>query len=143
MKSIAQYLFLIIFLTSCNVLNFSEGELTTDLKLEADEISNIQDIEATFTVRNKTKEPITFEFSTGCQLGFKVLDRGISIFNSEENQLCTEALTSFTLKRDESKSLQIPHHFGDTKLESGDYSIKTFLIGFENEVSASKEFVVN
>jgi len=141
MKTIAQSLLLIFFLASCNVLNFSEGEVTTDLKLESDEISNIQDIEATFTVRNGTDEAKTYSFNSGCQSAFKVLKEGKEVFDASKNVFCTAALTSLTLQKKESKVITIPKYF-DVELAPGKYTFKAFLIGYENEVEASKEFVV-
>jgi len=141
MATITRYLFLLIFLTSCNVLNFSEGELTTNLKLESDEISNIQDIEATFTIRNGTDEAKTYGFSSGCQSAFKVLKGGKEVFDSYKGMVCTMATTSFTLQKRENKVIEM-HRYFDIELEPSKYTFKSYLIGYENEVSASKEFVV-
>ncbi len=45
------------------MINFGSGDLATDLELEDKEITNVQDIEATFTVRNKTRETKEYNFS--------------------------------------------------------------------------------
>jgi len=138
-KVIAQYLF--IFITSCNVLNFSEGEVTTNLKLESDEISNLRDIEATFTVRNGTDETKKYSFSSGCQSAFKVLKEGVEVFNSIQNIGCTQATSSLKLQKRESKTVAIPKYL-DEELEPDKYIFKAFLIGYEQEVSASKKFFI-
>ncbi|MEP2446918.1 MAG: hypothetical protein ABJI69_06805 [Balneola sp.] len=38
----------LLLLVSCNVINFGSGDLKTDLELEETEITNVQDIDATF-----------------------------------------------------------------------------------------------
>ncbi|MFY0684769.1 MAG: hypothetical protein JXR20_09460 [Balneola sp.] len=141
MRTIAQFLLLVFFLTSCNVLNFSEGELTTAVKLESSDVSNVQDIEATFTVRNGTDKAKTYEFNSGCQSAFKILSKGTEVFNSSQHIGCIRMLTSLTLQKRESKVITIQKHF-DVELEPGNYTFKAFLIGYEESVSASREFVV-
>lgn len=142
MNRLALIFTLIVFFISCSVLSFGDGELTTDLKIESNEISNIQDIEATFTVRNAASNSKTYNFNSGCQAAFKILREGVEVFDSAKNVFCTQALTSFVLKKNESKSFSLPKYF-DVALEQGNYSIKAYLIGYEDEVNASKKFVVN
>ncbi|MFY0684770.1 MAG: hypothetical protein JXR20_09465 [Balneola sp.] len=141
MRTIAQSLLLIFFLTSCNVLNFSEGELSTAVKLESSDVSNVQDIEATFTIRNGTDDPKTYAFTSGCQSAFKVLKEGVEVFDSYKGTGCTMAISSLTLQKRESKVITMQRPF-DIELGPGNYIIKAFLIGYEDNVSASKEFVV-
>lgn len=144
MKATVTYIFCFsILLISCNVINFGSGDLATDLELKEKEITTVQDIKGVFIVRNKTKESIKYEFLTGCQVGFKVLSEERVLFNSEKNQICTEALTSFTLKPKEIKSLKLLGRFDNTELKTGNYAIKAYLIGYEDEVYATKSFSVN
>jgi uncharacterized membrane protein len=124
------------------VINFDSGDLTTDLELGDTEITNVQDIDATFTVRNKTDETKEYSFSSGCQISFIITKDGTKIIRSEENLFCTMALASFKLEKDESKTFELPTYF-DIDLKPGTYSIKAYLIGYEDEVFATKSFSVN
>lgn len=124
------------------MLNFGSGDLTTDLELEKTEITNVQDIEATFSVRNKTDETKEYSFSSGCQVSFLITENSTKIIKAEEKLICTMALTSFKLEKDESKTFELPTYF-DIDLKSGAYSIKAYLIGYEDEVYATKSFSVN
>lgn len=124
------------------MINFGSGDLTTDLKLGEAEITNVQDIDATFTVRNKTDETKEYSFSSGCQISFIITKDGTKIIRSEENLFCTMALASFKLEKDESKTFELPTYF-DIDLKPGTYSIKAYLIGYEDEVFATKSFSVN
>ena len=143
MKSTVIYIFCFsIFLISCNVINFGSGDLSTDLELEDKEITNVQDIEATFTVRNKTRETKEYSFSSGCQVSFLITENGTKIIKAEEKLICTRALTSFKLEKDESKTFELPTYF-DIDLNPGTYSIKAYLIGYEDEVFSTKSFIVN
>lgn len=124
------------------MINFDSGDLTTDLELEKTEITNVQDIEATFSVRNKTDETKEYSFSSGCQVSFLITENSTKIIKAEEKLICTMALTSFKLEKDESKTFELPTYF-DIDLKSGAYSIKAYLIGYEDEVYATKSFSVN
>jgi len=124
------------------VINFGSGDLTTDLKLGEAEITNVQDIEATFTVRNKTDETKEYSFSSGCQISFIISENGTKIIKAEEKLICTMALASFKLEKDESKTFELPTYF-DIDLKPGTYSIRAYLIGYEDEVFATKSFIVN
>lgn len=124
------------------MINFGSGDLTTDLKLGEAEITNVQDIEATFTVRNKTDETKEYSFSSGCQISFIISENGTKIIKAEEKLICTMALASFKLEKDESKTFELPTYF-DIDLKPGTYSIRAYLIGYEDEVFATKSFSVN
>lgn len=124
------------------MINFDSGDLTTDLELGDTEITNVQDIDATFTVRNKTDETKEYSFSSGCQISFIITKDGTKIIRSEENLFCTMALASFKLEKDESKTFELPTYF-DIDLKPGTYTIKAYLIGYEDEVFATKSFSVN
>lgn len=124
------------------MINFGSGNLTTDLELEKKEITNVQDIEATFSVRNKTDETKEYSFSSGCQVSFLITENSTKIIKAEEKLICTMALTSFKLEKDESKTFELPTYF-DIDLKPGTYSIKAYLIGYEDEVFATKSFSVN
>lgn len=128
-------------LISCNVINFGSGDLTTDLELEDTEITNVNDIDATFTVSNKTDETKEYSFSSGCQVSFLITKGDTKIIRSEENLFCTMALTSFKLEKDESKTFDLPTYF-DIDLVPGTYSMKAYLIGYEKEVFATRSFTV-
>ncbi len=124
------------------MINFGSGNLTTDLELGEAEITNVQDIDATFSVRNKTDETKEYSFSSGCQVSFLITENSTKIIKAEEKLICTMALTSFKLEKDESKTFELPTYF-DIDLKSGAYSIKAYLIGYEDEVYATKSFSVN
>lgn len=123
------------------MINFGSGDLTTDLELEDTEITNVKDIDATFLVRNKTDETKEYSFSSGCQVSFLITKGDTKIIRSEENLFCTMALTSFKLGKDESRSFKLPTYF-DIDLMPGTYSIKAYLIGYEDEVFALENFLV-
>lgn len=142
MNRIALIFTLIVFFISCTVLSYGDEELTTDLKIESNEISNIQDIEAIFTIRNETDKSKTYSFNSGCQSAFKVLKGGKEVFDATKKVFCTAVLTSLTIQKRESKVIAIPRYF-DVELSPGKYTFKAFLIGYEDEVNATKEFVVN
>lgn len=123
------------------MINFGSGDLTTDLELEDTEITNVNDIDATFTVSNKTDETKEYSFSSGCQVSFLITKGDTKIIRSEENLFCTMALTSFKLEKDESKTFDLPTYF-DIDLVPGTYSMKAYLIGYEKEVFATRSFTV-
>lgn len=124
------------------MINFGSGNLTTDLELEKKEITNVQDIDATFSVRNKTDETKEYSFSSGCQVSFLITENSTKIIKAEEKLICTMALASFKLEKDESKTFELPTYF-DIDLKPGTYSIRAYLIGYEDEVFATKSFSVN
>lgn len=130
-----------ILLISCNVINFGSGNLTTNLELGDTEITNVQDIDATFTVRNKTDETKEYSFSSGCQVSYLLSKDGVKKLRSEENLGCIAVLTNIELSPNESETFKLPTLF-DVKLESGNYSIKAYLIGYEDEVFATRSFTV-
>lgn len=131
----------LLLLVSCNVINFGSGDLTTDLELGEAEITNVQDIEATFSVRNKTDETKGYSFSSGCQISFIISENGTKIIKAEEKLICTRALTSFKLEKGESKTFELPTYF-DIDLKPGTYTIKAYLIGYENNVFSVENFSV-
>ncbi len=124
------------------MINFGSGDLTTDLELGEVEITNIGDIDATFTVKNGTNEKKKYHFATGCQYAFKIKQNGVKVFYSEENQGCTLATTSFELTKNESKEFSFSNYF-DKQLEKAEYTLKVYLIGYEDEVYATKAFRVD
>ena len=142
MKTKVQYLFLALFLASCNISNSLDYGIETNLKLESKKISNLSDIEATFTIRNGTDETKGYGFASACQFGFEILREGVEVFDLAKNSVCATVLTSFTLESNESISFTLPKYF-DRTLEPGSYIIKSYLIGYENEVNATNGFVVS
>ena len=142
MKTTVAYIFCFsILLISCNVSNFGSMDLTTDLELGEAEITNVGDIEATFTVKNGTNEKKKYHFATGCQYAFKITQNGVKVFNSEENQGCYLSPTSFELPKNNDKVFYLTNSY-DNELVSGRYSLKAYLIGYEDEVFASENFLV-
>lgn len=142
MKTIISYIFCFsILLVSCNVINLGSGDLSTELELGDTVITNVQDIDATFSVRNKTDETKEYSFSSGCQVSFIISKNGTKIIKAEEKLICTRALTSFKLDKSESKTLELPTYF-DIDLKPGTYTIKAYLIGYEDEVFALEKFLV-
>lgn len=123
------------------MINFGSGDLTTDLELEDTEITNVKDIDATFLVRNKTDETKEYSFSSGCQVSFLITKSSEKIIKAEEKLICTRALTSFKVPKNESKTFELPTYF-DIDLKPGTYSIKAYLIGYEDEVFALENFQV-
>jgi len=73
---------------------------------------------------------------------FLITENGTKIIKAEEKLICTRALTSFKLEKDESKTFELPTYF-DIDLNPGTYSIQAYLIGYEDEVFATKSFIVN
>ncbi|XWN36645.1 MAG: BsuPI-related putative proteinase inhibitor [Balneola sp.] len=123
------------------MINFGSGDLSTELELEKKEISNIGDIEATLIIKNGTDEKKKYHFATGCQHAFKIKQNGVKVFYSEENQGCTLATSSFELAKNESKAFSFSNYI-DVELEEGNYTIKAYLIGYENKVFATGNFSV-
>lgn len=123
------------------MINFGSGDLTTDLELEDTEITNVKDIDATFTVSNKTDETKEYSFSSGCQVSYLLSKDGVKKLRSEENLGCIAVLTNIELSPNESETFKLPTLF-DVELESGNYSIKAYLIGYEDEVFATRSFTV-
>ncbi|MEP2446919.1 MAG: BsuPI-related putative proteinase inhibitor [Balneola sp.] len=143
MKATATYIFCFsILLISCNVIDFGSGDLTTDLKLGEAEITNVQDIDATFSVRNGTDKVKKYSFSSGCQVSFLLSKDGVKKLRSEENLGCIAIVTGIELIPNESETFKLPTLF-DVELETGEYMIKAYLIGYEDEVFATKRFSVN
>lgn len=141
MKTIAQSLLLVFFLASCNVSNSLEEGIEANLKLESKKISNISDIEATFTIINLADGTKGYGFPSSCQSGFKIFRDGVEVFDTRKNSVCATVLTSFTLELNERISFTLPKYF-DRGLEPGSYIIKSYLIGYENEVNVSNGFIV-
>jgi len=136
------FIVLVALTISCNTLNFGEGDLTTDLEFEKAGITKVSDIDATFTLRNGTDKTKKYDFNSGCQVSFLISMNGVNRFKAEESLICTRALTSFELKSQESKTLDLPSFF-DVNLERGNYTIKAYLIGYKDEVFAEETFTVN
>lgn len=124
------------------MINFGSGDLTTDLGLGEAEITNVQDIEATFTVRNGTDNVKKYSFPSGCQVSFLLSKDGVKKLRSEENLGCITIVTGIELNPNESETFKLPTLF-DVELEPGNYSIKAYLIGYENKVFATQSFNVN
>ncbi len=146
MTALTNLSFLIItcslLLLACNRINFGDGDLRTILELHNNEISNVQDVEAVFTVTNDSNETKEYSFSSGCQASFLITKSSEKIIKAEEKLICTRALTSFKVPKNESKTFELPTYF-DIDLKPGTYSIKAYLIGYEDEVYATKSFSVN
>ncbi|HCI69899.1 MAG TPA: hypothetical protein DF712_06565 [Balneola sp.] len=143
MKATATYIFCFsMLLTSCNAINFGSGDLETNLNLEEKEITNVQDIDATFSVRNGTDKVKKYSFSSGCQVSFLLSKDGVEKLRSEDNLGCIAIVTGIELIPNESETFKLPTLF-DVELEAGEYMIKAYLIGYEDEVFATKKFSVN
>ncbi len=126
---------------SCDALNLGEGNLNADLDLKSNEIKKISDIDAAFTVRNGTNKAKEYNFNSGCQVSFLISQNGNKKFRAEEKLICTRALTEFELEPEDTKTLELPTFF-DINLEPGNYTIKAYLIGYEDEVFAKETFKV-
>lgn len=125
-----------------------KGDGSFRLILKNATVESIPDVEAEFTLVNKTLQNQTFGFSSGCQFGFTV-ERGEEvIFDSRQNLLCTAALTSFTLQPGENKTFPISfNRFGSSTeddlqdIQSGKYTLTAFLLN-EQSPEISKSFEV-
>lgn len=141
MKYLTVVLLSFLLFTSCNVLNSSSRKIITNLNIESSGINRFQDLEATFSVKNDTKNKVVYNFSSGCQTGFKILHSNKVVYNSTNVVGCIAVLTELKLNKNQKKTFTISNH-PDLDLQQGSYTLKMFLIGYENEVSATKEFVV-
>lgn len=142
MKYLATITLFVVLLVFCDSLNFGEENLNADLEIENTKISKVSDIEATFTVKNETDKTKGYGFSSGCQVSYLITLNGSKRFKADGNLVCTQALSGFELAPQETKKLKLPTYF-DTNLEPGNYTIKAYLIGYEDEVYATESFVVN
>lgn len=142
MKNLILFLLALIFSTACTVNNATESIIDSKLTIEDQSIKNLQNLSGSFKITNDTQEPIGFGFSSGCQSTFSIYKDGILVFNGRKNLFCTQALTSFELKVSESKTFPLSNDF-EKHLEPGNYTIKSYLIGYEDEVFARGSFTVN
>lgn len=61
--------------------------------------------QATYTVTNFGPKSETFQFNTGCQFDVTLINNeGKTVRSLSDDRFCTQALTSFTLKKGESKT---------------------------------------
>lgn len=127
---------------SCDALNLGEGNLNTDLDLKSTDIARISDIDATFTVRNGTNKTQEYNFNSGCQAFYSISKDGKKVFHLEENVGCIAILTSLKLEPDESETFELSTDIFDVSLSSGQYMLKAYLIGYEDEVFAEETFTV-
>lgn len=142
MKNLIILNFLLFALTSCTVNNVSDPIIDSELNIESNDIKNSDDIVGNFTITNDTDEVIGFGFSSGCQATFNIYKEGVLVFNGVRNTFCTQALTSFELEPNESKSFGLKNGY-DVNFTSGEYIIKSYLIGYEKEVFATGNFIVD
>jgi endoglucanase Acf2 len=120
----------------------SESIIHSILKIENNNIDNIQEIEGSFVVTNDSDETIEFSFPSGCQSVFNIYKNGARVFESSKKIVCLRTLTSFELHPNETKSFELFNPF-DIFLEHGDYTIKAYLIGYEDQVFAKNYFSVS
>lgn len=143
-------LFLTLFLfSSCDSVPFlssneEEGPVQYELELNSEQISQLSHLEATFTVTNVSDEDQNFSFSSGCQYGFTVSKDKSIIFDSRDHIMCSQALTSFTLKPNDSKNFDIElSNAGDLEpLEQGTYRLNAFLLD-DQSPAVTQSFTIN
>ncbi len=135
----------LIFLLSCVILFLGcstsfEETLHTTLKLSANEMNSIQELEGTFKVVNGTSETKTIEFATGCHFVFTIEKDGKEVFNSLASALCTQEITVIEIAPYKEIEFQISIS-QEFELEPGKYELKAFLIGHD-DLKSSKTFTL-
>lgn len=75
---------------------------------EAEDFVQGEAITFLLTLTNTSDKNLNFKFATGCQYLFKILNKDNEELNTPWNpQVCTEALTNFILKPNESKEHRV------------------------------------
>lgn len=102
---------------------------------------------ATYTVTNSGTNSVNFQFNTGCQFDLSLVDSGGKTVRSlSDNRACTQALTSFTLAKGQSKvfSAQLPLASADGQL-FGAFTAKAMLLprNASPNAAAATSFTVN
>lgn len=107
-----------------------EGPNHLDLEIESDEVEQLTNLEAIFTVTNVSEEEQTYRFSSGCQYGYTISQDEEILFDSRKNIFCTQALTAFSLEPGESKdfSISLANMEEPETMESGTYQLNAFLL---------------
>lgn len=129
---------------SCATTNVQEEGLITDVEINSSEISSIQDIDGEIRIKNKTNEKLEYQFGSSCQVAFEIITNSDTVYRSEDNLTCEDIITHLRIEIDETQKLTLPKNYdNDLILESGEYILKAYLCGYENEVFAEETFTVN
>lgn len=137
---------LAFFITNCDPISSTDSEVVDALIIKKEQIADLRELEATFTVKNSTSGVQQFGFSSGCQVGYKIKEGDAVIFDSRQFFLCTQALTSFKLDPGEVKQFLISFKYLADDLKElpeleGKYSLSAFLLNKQKH-EASAEFII-
>jgi hypothetical protein len=122
-------------LFACSVSNTNLSDVEGELRVSE------SPREVIFSVTNTGSESVEFNFTSGCQVKFVLLDdEGNTAYDSESNTGCTAALSSFTLQPEEVKVFDIKEEWIPDSI-SGSYILRSELIGY-SDVSDTTVIVV-
>jgi len=93
-----------------------------------------EDIEIKVTTKNLSSRSVTLRFNSGCQASYYILDDWNRIaYDSADDRMCTQALTSVTIPGKSSKSWTFTHRDLDEELDNGWYRIVGNVIGYGSD----------
>ena len=131
-------LILLVFIYGCEKSTNYEEEVTVELKLSQEILSNADTLKGTFTVKNISQNTKIFHFMNSCQFGFRVTLNGETQYNEPSG--CRESPSKFQLLAGESKEFEIVYCLKDNNgndLHLGNYEIEAFLVNTEYKVNRS------
>lgn len=134
-KVVKTILFIYLFASACDKTpvissDNDKDSLQVKLEIESRTIEKLEDLEAQFTVINKSDAGLTYNFPDGCQYGFTIQQDQDLILDSRKIYSCIARLTNLELDPNESKSYQISLSQGGNyePLVNGTYTITAFLL---------------
>lgn len=132
---------MLIFL-SCDVNNEDKGTIYTNLEITSFDIDNVNKLEGVYILKNNSEQDVTFHFGDSCQFDFKIFKQSEQVFTSSNKRGCYQYPTTMLVRANTTKRSPFTSIY-DFSLAPGKYTIKAYLIGYEDEVFATQNFSVN
>lgn len=113
------------------------------LEITSDNITPTGSIEVLYALNNFSRKKVTYDFSSGCQFGYRIKKNNKTIYDLTKNVGCTAALTQFDIKPLGLKKFEFSIYTSrlNRQLQEGTYTLEAFLYN-DNGGRVSKQFVV-
>lgn len=135
-------LYIVLIFLSCDVNNEDKGIIYANLKIASSDIDNVNKLEGLYTLKNNSEQDVTFYFGDSCQFDFKIYKQSEQVFALSNRGGCYQYPTTILVRANTTKRSAFAGIY-DFSLAPGKYTIKAYLIGYEDEVFATKSFSVN
>jgi hypothetical protein len=122
--------------------NHNNG-LTIKVETDQETYQAEESVEITISAKNTSSRARTLHFNSGCQTAYLIANsRGRVVYDSLDDQICTQALTSVTIAAGQTKTWTMTHDQDEYDLQEGDYIIVGEVLGYgddETEISIEEE----